>query len=1248
MKALRIAVLVWAAASLGGLGPIGGQALAKSGGVAAGHAVKCGQPARVAAWLDDLLSAKGLPVPPGLARLAQRCADVPCDQAGAPACDDKDAATLDVCLGGACVGLDAASTCDPTATAPCGALGICAGSGTLYACSCPTGWAGAACETCAAGFHAIGASGLPGTDEDQSDGEQTGAAPPGRSFTCESDTTCGQIDCGRDGVCAELGGIAVCECESGHAGPRCEECLPYYDRAADGSCALGATCSESLCGSRGSCLELGSATQCVCVGGFAGDRCERCDDGFRDDGQTCVPVETCTAASCGNGTCADTTGEIVCTCAAGFGGAACTETCLGETCSNLGTCFVDATSARCICDDPELLPESGCATCATGLALKVDATGGAHCVPAGPCEDICDNGTCVSDPTNGAVACQCDPGYTGLSCARCAKGAIRVGGACLTATDCDVALCSGRGSCTPDGGQTTCTCAPGAMGADCSQDLPIAGFTVSGADETLTWGDVTDIEVTPIGVGQHDTMVYELLTPVGALIPLGDGRARYFAPTSGGDEPQAVSIKASPACCPGLGKELGVLVSPTGLPKPAGPVNPALAGVDKAVMGFMYDRCGGGAVVGINWKGVPIFRRGYGVTSGAGTQGRPNIDCGPTDPTARQVQPNTPVRIGSNTKAITAAMARQLIEARLESAGRLPQMGGSYVGWRNQVDAAVDAVRLLDGDLDLVPQGLRDILGTCTFAGGSYTCQPGAVPPPAAIAISDTKAPTACDGATGNDCFNGGVCVPAGDDKVACSCPFLFTGATCSQALWFNPIFAPNGADSRWQAMTIGHLLSHRAGLPRDLMSTTTVVNNLFALRGYHDPSFDNALDVGAPLHLVNPAFPPPVQGQAPRRVLAQPQSTYEYILAQAGQPLNGMPGVAPRVYSNLGIVVMMLVMEHASGEPDWEAGEIWGGSTLTHQSHVGSPLSNFVLANLGGWPGDANPWGAKLSRYGMFMARMPDKFGAPFAQLDPEQMLARGYSGGSWNPPGNDEKTPVCEPTLAGACTWTFGLIDGHGQVGKVPYGTGSDLMWGGAGAMLSEADLYLRFMRSFYTSSTSGWPGYGRPRTSFSLPAGHTGKWAGARSFVYQIGWSVAANAQCTAQTVPSGQNDGVMICPVGEQCCSSARMCVNGTDVGAPVSQASIADNRCVTTTNYNIQLVDAPTGDYLGTAETRGCVLPEGLDVFVTANQSSDSADADGDTDFGTMGHAVIRALCEAEWPAHPLQMHVKLHQLLGKK
>jgi hypothetical protein len=655
------------------------------------------------------------------------------------------------------------------------------------------------------------------------------------------------------------------------------------------------------------------------------------------------------------------------------------------------------------------------------------------------------------------------------------------------------------------------------------------------------------------------------------------------------------------------------------------------------MMNFMYDRCTGGAVVAVNWYGEEIFARGYGRSAGRSTPGRPAVSCGPTNPTAGPVWPDSPVRIGSNTKAINAAMVRDRVLFRLQQAGRIPAYSpaiyGPVANWYAEVQPILESVRILDAQLNLLPVSLRNILGNCTFVGpqpNNYICSDGTVAPPVNAQPNDNTSPANCGTAGVPACRNGATqCTPTGPNTAACTCAPGFAGATCT-ILTGGPALATNGADRRWQQITLGTLFRHDSGLPRNNVSTNFALQNLATIRAMYDPTFADLDNVGPTLASLGVDYDDAPDAGGPARLLAIRPSPLDFLIAEAGSNLRFTPGQVS-VYSNLGFIVLQLIVEYTSGDAEWRDGDVWGGALDHYSHHLSSPLDNFVGMHIAGAPEDVNAWGSRRSRFGMFSARSPNVAQALYQQTDPFELEPRDWINGVLNPPQVDDKGIICEVTALGACDFATGVVDYFGNPGLVKYGHHSGLQFMGAGGIVTEAHLYLRFMRKFLVGFSSFSPDYGRRRVSWDMRSAHNGQWLGATSHVRQVGWreSVAV-PQCTHRNAVCDSTNPA------HQCCSTGFECVAFGHPSFNVTPAQINNQKCVQETTYAIPLVNATTGDYTADASSAGtgsCVLPRGLDVFVAVNQASDNADLLGN-DYDFLPDAVIRGLCEVDWPVNP--------------
>lgn len=106
-----------------------------------------------------------------------------------------------------------------------------------------------------------------------------------------------------------------------------------------------------------------------------------------------------------------------------------------------------------------------------------------------------------------------------------------------------------------------------------------------------------------------------------------------------------------------------------------GAASPAFAELDIAMRQFVKFRCVGAGVLSVSLRGRRIYKRGFGRMAGPAAEDLPGCNDGAMAgldlfrPDAAFVQPDTPLRLGSVSKFITAAMARRLIAARIEERG---------------------------------------------------------------------------------------------------------------------------------------------------------------------------------------------------------------------------------------------------------------------------------------------------------------------------------------------------------------------------------------------------------------------------------------------------------------------------------------------------------------------------------------------------------------------------------------------------
>ncbi len=480
-------------------------------------------------------------------------------------CDDSSGTAVCLCqtgyTGAVCDTCDAGyqdndsnDTCLPdcvSAGLNCGYHGTCDDTSGMAACSCETGYAGAACDTCDVGYqdndgngiceqncYAAGLNCVHGYCDDSSGTAicacDTGYQDNDRDGSCLPD--CSDQDCSGHGTCDDSGGAAVCACDVGYAEAECETCAAgYQDNDVNGTCLADCATSGLDCGSYGDCDDSSGAVVCSCNPGYTGAACDACDTGYQDnDGDgTCLADCATSGLACGlHGTCDDSGGAAVCACDVGYAGALC-DTCdvghqdndgdgicqpdcatSGLDCGIHGACNDSGGTAVCVCDAEYTGVE--CDTCVAGYQ---DNDGNGTCMPDCSTQDCNGHGTC--DDSGGTAVCGCDVGYVGAECDTCEVGYQDNDGNGTCLPDCSAQDCSGHGTCDDLSGEAVCTCDDGWGGAGCYVEVvgiewvAIPGGTFMMGSDVYDWEQpVHQVDVpafvmtmTEVTVAQYRTCV---------------------------------------------------------------------------------------------------------------------------------------------------------------------------------------------------------------------------------------------------------------------------------------------------------------------------------------------------------------------------------------------------------------------------------------------------------------------------------------------------------------------------------------------------------------------------------------------------------------------------------------------------------------------------------------------------------------------------------------------------------------------
>ncbi|NXS51981.1 LAMC3 protein, partial [Brachypteracias leptosomus] len=330
-------------------------------------------------------------------------------------------------------------------------------AGWVEECTCPPGYTGQFCQSCAPGFKR--------------------EIPFGGPFV-----SCVPCACNQHGDCHPVTGH--CQCLHNTEGPSCQRCSPgFYGNPFVGS---SDDCKPCPCPGHSPCTEMPGSGEVVCTHcppGQRGKRCELCDDGFFGDplGQR-GPVSPCIPCQChGNvdpnavGNCDPVSGRCL----------RCLHNTTGQHCERcLPGFYGDALAAE---------PAGKCAPCdcnpdgsAPGLEGCDPSTGQCHCLPhvTGRACGHCQPGYYGLQPTLGCRSCEChptgsresgchaltgqcscQPGVTGRQCDQCHHGFFG-----FSARGCRACNCSPLGSVTPQcHDNSTCLCHPGFVGYKCDQ-----------------------------------------------------------------------------------------------------------------------------------------------------------------------------------------------------------------------------------------------------------------------------------------------------------------------------------------------------------------------------------------------------------------------------------------------------------------------------------------------------------------------------------------------------------------------------------------------------------------------------------------------------------------------------------------------------------------------------------------------------------------------------------------------------------
>ncbi|NET91451.1 MAG: serine hydrolase, partial [Kamptonema sp. SIO1D9] len=466
----------------------------------------------------------------------------------------------------------------------------------------------------------------------------------------------------------------------------------------------------------------------------------------------------------------------------------------------------------------------------------------------------------------------------------------------------------------------------------------------------------------------------------------------------------------------------------------------------QALTDFMHHRCVGAAILGVSVKGQPVGVWGLGRMSGRASNSWDRA-CGDElgTPLASEVQPDTPMRIGSISKPVTFAMVRWALKKVAKEQANL-----------DLTDEQIEGMKLFDPE-HYPPQipGTNQSYPVEIIPRDLYNLFSGKVKYPVSV----------------KDSWQYG-----GDRDKERLCADLNSGF----------------ADPQWQNVTLGHFLSHRTGLQRsapkyaeDIVDNLPIVRNLKTSADFQGQEQQLTDQFGS--QAVN-AAKTQLNLTANRDGYLIPAPTLaETMKVLAGRCLRYPLG--ENHYSNTSPAFPVIILEQLMASGHYAA-EV--GKPETHQE---SALQVFFQTELG-----VPTTGTK----GIFKTQVVENIpGYP----NPEP-IKRHWNGQTYNWTAWDTKRLHCVWNN-GTCNFDSwknsnpGRLNWSLNLAQIPFSHTGLQANPGTGSLATDARTFLKFMAEYWVSGYGNNPRIGEERNdTWTRDTRHNGKYNGALAWAMQLG--------------------------------------------------------------------------------------------------------------------------------------------------